>query len=113
MKPRFIIQLVLLTSFLALAHRSALAQHDIMLYPIVDGAKIWLHRRKRKVAISPQFDDAKLFYEGLARVRIGAKWGFIDKSGRLAIPARFEVNPYGETLTTAVLTSMKEWRPSR
>lgn len=38
--------------------------------------------------IKPQFGLAETFYEGLAPIRKDGKWGFIDKSGNVAI------NPY-------------------
>ncbi len=38
-----------------------------------------------------RYDDvAYSFSEGLARVEINDKWGFIDKSGTLVIPARYD-----------------------
>ena len=36
-------------------------------------------------AINPQFVAVKEFSEGLAAVRIGDKWGFIDKQGTIVI----------------------------
>ena len=41
--------------------------------------------------IEPQFGDysGDDFSEGLARVKIKGKWGFIDKTGCLAIEPRF------------------------
>jgi hypothetical protein len=35
------------------------------------------------------YDDAKDFHEGLAQVKIGDRWGYIDESGKMAIPAEF------------------------
>ena len=35
------------------------------------------------LVIEAKFDDAKDFYEGLAPVRVGDKWGYIDKTGNL------------------------------
>ncbi len=41
-------------------------------------------------AIRPQFRYARSFSEGLAGVRLGEKgWGFIDRDGKVVIPARF------------------------
>jgi hypothetical protein len=37
------------------------------------------------MVIKPQFDMAGDFSEGLAQVKIGNKWGYIDKTGRFAI----------------------------
>lgn len=42
------------------------------------------------VVILPQFDQADSFYGGLARVKIGNKWGYIDKKGKLVIQPQFD-----------------------
>ncbi len=45
------------------------------------------------------FDDARDFSEGLAAVRVGDSWGFIDRTGRLFIRPRFaEATPFSEGL---------------
>jgi WG containing repeat len=41
------------------------------------------------MVISPQFDEAIEFSEGLARVKIDGKYGFIDKKGIVRINPRF------------------------
>src|SRR5579884_284592 len=58
-------------------------------------------RRTGKIAIRPQFTDARDFAGGLAPVYVGGEmagvvpmpqggnWGFVDKTGRLVIPAQF------------------------
>jgi len=38
--------------------------------------------KKGKYAITPQFDEAGSFEEGLAAVRSENKWGYIDKDGK-------------------------------
>ena len=44
-----------------------------------------------KIVISPQFQYAYPFIEGLACVSAGSdKWGYIDESGKWAIPPRFD-----------------------
>jgi hypothetical protein len=43
-----------------------------------------------KVAVDFRFDGVHPFSEGLAAVQVGERWGFIDRSGRLVIPAEFE-----------------------
>lgn len=40
--------------------------------------------------IRPQFDQAWHFRDGLARVRKGGLWGFIDAQGEEVIPAQFD-----------------------
>ncbi len=39
--------------------------------------------------VNPQFDDAKRFSEGLAPVKIGDKWGYIDKTGKYVVNPQF------------------------
>jgi hypothetical protein len=41
------------------------------------------------VAFDQAFEDAGDFSEGLARVQVKSKWGYIDKSGKLVIAPRF------------------------
>lgn len=43
-----------------------------------------------KVAIKPQFFDAKCFSEGMAAVFDGEKWGFINKKGKYVISPAYE-----------------------
>ena len=43
-----------------------------------------------------QFDAAHPFHDGLARVRVGGKEGFIDRTGRFVVPPRYEwANDFG------------------
>lgn len=42
------------------------------------------------VVIPPQFIQADSFSNGLARVKIEDKWGYIDKTGKLVIPPQFD-----------------------
>ncbi len=41
------------------------------------------------MVIEPRFDAAHDFSEGLAAVRVGQKWGYIDRTGEFAIEPRF------------------------
>ncbi|EIL3899587.1 WG repeat-containing protein, partial [Campylobacter coli] len=40
--------------------------------------------------IKPNFDDAWYFREGLAKVGLNGKYGFIDKSGKIVIEPIFD-----------------------
>ena len=40
--------------------------------------------------IAPQFEEADSFSEGLARVKTGDKWGYIDKEGKLVIQPQLD-----------------------
>jgi hypothetical protein len=40
-------------------------------------------------SIRPAFDAAALFQEGVAGVKVGSQWGFIDEDGRFLVQPRF------------------------
>src|SRR6478752_4297339 len=43
------------------------------------------------VSIKCQYDTTFAFTEGLGRVRQNGKYGFVDKTGKLIIPAKYEM----------------------
>lgn len=42
-----------------------------------------------EIAISPEYERARTFSEGMAAVHIGGKWGFINKTGELVVKPSF------------------------
>jgi hypothetical protein len=48
--------------------------------------EIW----KKKMDILAKYDYAGDFSEGLAQVKLGLKWGFIDKTGKEVIPLKYD-----------------------
>ena len=46
--------------------------------------------RSGKTVITPQFDGVIGFSEGLASVRVGTKWGYINTKGVVAITPQFD-----------------------
>jgi len=55
------------------------------------GEKKWGFIDKQgKIVITPQFDEAVGFHEGLAAVGVGGKYGFIDRTGRIVINPVFD-----------------------
>ena len=45
---------------------------------------------KGEFVVTPQYEEADNFYQGLAAVKINGKWGFIDKNGEMVIQPEFE-----------------------
>ena len=41
--------------------------------------------------IGPKYTDARAFSEERAAVQIGGQWGFIDKTGRIVVPATYDL----------------------
>ncbi len=79
------------------------------LVPVEVKGKTGFMDRTGKIVIEPQFEDAEDFSEGLAPVKVRSddttwcprdaagsrkgftmKWGYIDKTGKMVIPAQFE-----------------------
>src|SRR5687767_5715878 len=44
----------------------------------------------RGSVLEARFDDAKNFSEGTAPARLGAKWGYVDRSGRFVVEPQFD-----------------------
>jgi hypothetical protein len=56
------------------------------------------------MVIQPQFDLTDHFSEGLAAVMVNRKWGYIDNSGMMVIPANdfSNANPFHNGLARVV-----------
>lgn len=59
------------------------------LFPVEQNSKWGFINRTGKIVITPQFEGAGVFSEGLAIVQIGGKWGYIDTTGRAVIVLKF------------------------
>src|SRR5262245_26129532 len=67
------------------------------LFPIFQKGKTGFIDKKGQVVITPQFDAADVFSEGLALVSVGGKYGFINTKGELVINPQFEsANSFSE-----------------
>ena len=76
------------------------------------GEKIRYVDQSLKTVIAPQFMAAGEFSEGMAPVQVrapeGMRWGFIDKTGKMAIPAHYyEALPFLEGLAGVKVPSGK------
>jgi hypothetical protein len=60
------------------------------------------------LTIQPRFDQAAGFAEGLAAVKVGDRWGYIDQTGRIVIQPRFDyADPFVENL--ALIEVKDKW----
>jgi hypothetical protein len=75
--------------FLVLVPFFAVAQ-DTVLKPIEQNGKWGYAGQDGRLIISAQYDEARIFSDGLAAVKMQGKWGFIDKTGQLVIPLSYD-----------------------
>jgi hypothetical protein len=62
---------------------------DMSLIPYRQG-DLWGYANPDKsIAIKPEYEGAELFSEGLAVVKKGGKYGYINKAGKVVIPIRY------------------------
>ena len=66
------------------------------LFPVVQGGKWGYVDRAGRVVVSPRFDEAERFSEGLAPVRTGKQPGYADETGKVVLVPGFA--PAGGTL---------------
>ncbi len=79
---------------------------DMTVYPVREGRRVYYNAELKKygyadaqgnIVIKPTFDKAHSFSDGMAAVMINEnyteKWGFIDKTGKLVIPATYRLAP--------------------
>jgi hypothetical protein len=92
--------------FPALASNGRGTFGDGEIYPVRENRRMYYNAELKKygyadekgnIVIKPQFDKAQAFSEGLAAVMIEEnytkKWGFIDPTGKLVIPATYSLKP--------------------
>jgi hypothetical protein len=81
---------------------------DMQIHPVRENRRVYYDAELKKygyadekgsIAIKPQFEKALSFSDGLAAVQVeinaAKKWGFIDTTGKLVIPAKY-VNAPGQ-----------------
>lgn len=95
--------LVLLGYFLYKKITVTLGPNDIG-FPIVEDGKWGFINAKGRLVVSPQFDAAEQFSDGLAAVMKKNRWGYINRKGKLVIPARYDrAGAFSEGLALARL----------
>ncbi len=62
---------------------------DMSLIPYRQGDLWGYASADRNIAIKPEYSEAGLFYGGLAAIKKGGKYGYINKEGKVVIPIKF------------------------
>ena len=84
------------TLLCALALASAPPARSGPLFPVVKGGRWGYIDRTGRVLVSPRFDEAAPFSEGLAPVRLGKQFGYADETGKVVLVPGY--GPAGGTL---------------
>jgi hypothetical protein len=80
----------LLLGFLIVFALPVFAQEaDMTLIPYRKGDLWGYASPDRSIIITPQYTEADLFYEGLASVKKGNLYGYINRAGKVVIPIKF------------------------
>lgn len=58
--------------------------------PIKAPDGLWGYKQYNSIIIKPKYQQAGPFTEGLAAVKLGGKYGYIEKDGRCIIPYKYE-----------------------
>jgi hypothetical protein len=78
----------------------------IALFPIKEFGQWGYINAEGKTVIECQFNEARIFSEGLAPVLIDTLWGFIDMTGEIAIaPNFYEVSGFSDGLCQVIFQS--------
>jgi hypothetical protein len=74
------------------AHFSSLAQDTKrVLFPFEFYEKSGFMNAAGEIIVQPIYEEADMFYDGLAKVRLNGYFGFIDATGKLVIPNIYEM----------------------
>ncbi len=80
---------LLLPIFILLALPVFSQQIDLSLIPYRQGNLWGYSSPDRTIVIKPAYDEANWFVSGYAVVKKGTKYGYINRAGKLVIPAKF------------------------
>jgi serine/threonine protein kinase len=100
----------------------ALAAIPLLLFAVVGGYWLWQSNRilipfrkgpvvgfsdvNKNLVIEPKYSNAEPFREGLAKVELNGKYGFVDKWGREIVPLKYDsASPFSEGLAQVTLNS--------
>jgi len=82
-------------------HAEELTKEANKLFRIIQNGKYGYIDKTGKIIISPQFDMAYSFEEGLGLVKKGAMWGYIDNKGTMIIEPQFsDASPFSQGLAS-------------
>jgi|GEM_PF-685791 len=70
-------------------HRLHVLENGLFSFKESEEGKFGIVNSKGEVVVNPSYDDIKDFKDGFARVKLGDKWGMINRQGKLVIPIQY------------------------
>ena len=75
---------------LAVGCKRATSDGEITLYSVLIDKKVGFIDNRGEMVVTPQYDQAGVFSEGMAAVLVNNKWGFINAEGEMVIEPQFD-----------------------
>ena len=86
---------LILSLFLACTLPAFAQEPDMSMIPYRDGNMWGYATSGNNIFIKPEYEEANLFYAGLAVVKKGGKYGYINMEGKVVIPIKyFSAKPF-------------------
>lgn len=63
---------------------------ETKLIPFRKGDKFGFSDVKKNIIIEPKYEEAEPFHNGMAKVKLNGKYGFIDQTGKVVIPFKYD-----------------------
>lgn len=83
---------------------------DSLYAAVKAGGKWGFVDKDGKMKITPQYDDARSFSNGIAAVKVNGLWGFIDTSGKMVIETQFDDARDCNSKGCLFVKTLDEWR---
>ncbi len=106
MKKFFLSALIIL--FSGCGFRPEISDQELALYPFQDNnTKLWgFIDEEGKISIEAEFEEASVFRQGLANVKIDGNWGLINHLGQIVVkPEYLTIKEFADNKTALVIDS--------
>ncbi len=65
------------------------AEEPARLFPIIQNEKWGYIDKTGKILMEPKFEEARIFSDGMGRVKLNGKFGYVDATGKMVMEMNF------------------------